>query len=143
MERHKSLISLSTDHHHGLVFAQKLKYDYKPSSSNETELNADIKKEMVLKFSDEYLHRHFRLEEDILVPYLPDNELIKRMLDEHIKIYELLYIIEVRDPDNELLNHFGEKLETHIRFEEHELFPMLEKNLSEEQLEEIAKKMEG
>lgn len=142
MERHKSLISLSNDHHHGLSIAQKLKYGYKPSSSKDAEINTDEKKELVLKFSDEYLHKHFRLEEDIIVPYLPENELIKRMLDEHIKIYELLYIIEVRDPDDELLNHFAEKLEAHIRFEERELFPMLQQTLTEEQLNEIGKKME-
>lgn len=143
MERHKSLISLSSDHHHGLSFAQKLKFGYKPSSSSDSEISADEKKEMVLKFSDDYLHRHFRVEEDIIAPYLPDNDLIKKMIDEHIKIYELLYIIEVRDPDNELLNMFGEKLEAHIRFEERELFPMLEKTLSAEQLDEIGKKIGG
>lgn len=141
MERHKSLISLSSDHQHGLVIARKLKYGYKPSSSNEEKLDKDDKKEIVLKFTDEYLHKHFRHEEDIIAPFLPDNELIKKMIDEHIKLYELIYIIEVRDPDDELLNHFGEKLEAHIRFEERELFPMLQETLSEEQLDEIGKKL--
>ncbi|RPI19752.1 MAG: hemerythrin domain-containing protein [Ignavibacteriae bacterium] len=143
MERHKSLISLSSEHHHGLVTAQKLKYGYKPSSSTDTEMTVDDKKEMLLKFSDEYIHKHFRLEEEILVPYLPDNEIIKRMLDEHVKMYELLYVIEVSDPDEALLNQYGEKLEAHIRFEERELFPLVEKSLTEEQLNEIEQKLKG
>jgi hemerythrin-like domain-containing protein len=143
MERHKSLISLSSDHQQGLVISQKLKYGYKPSSSTDESISTEDKRKMLLDFFDDHLHSHFIMEEEIFIPYMPDNEMIKRMQDEHIKMYELLYIIEVMDPDEELLNRFGEKLNAHIRFEERELFPMLQENLTEEQLIEIGKKLES
>ena len=41
------------------------------------------------------------------------------------------------------LNLFGELLDLHIRFEERELFPMIENELSEEELIKLGKKLGG
>jgi len=70
------------------------------------------------------------------------------MLDEHKKL-EGLYLKLTQNPENwntqqqrEKLNLFGELLDLHIRFEERELFPMIEENLSEEELKKLGEKLE-
>ena len=143
MKRHKSLILLSSDHHNGLAIAQKLKYGYKPSSSKESIPDVKEKKEMLLDFFRDHLQIHFEKEEKILAPYFTANELMDRMIEEHIRIYEMIFEIDMNKPDNDKLNEFGEMLEAHIRFEERQLFPMIEESLTEEQLEEIEKKMKS
>ena len=146
MKRHKSLFSLSHEHQHGLAFALKLKYPKRQlSSSNEAEIS-ELKSELADKYEN-ILRKHFRKEERYLVPGFEDNNLMKQMLGEHIKL-EGLYNKIVSNSEGwkleqqrDKLNLFGELLDLHIRFEERELFPMIEKSLSEEQLEELGKKL--
>ena len=144
MKRHKSLFSLSHEHQHGLALALKLKYPKRQlSSSNEAEIS-ELKSELADKYEN-ILRKHFRKEERYLVPGFEDNNLMKQMLGEHIKL-EGLYNKIVSNSEGwkleqqrDMLNLFGELLDLHIRFEERELFPMIEKSLSEEQLEELGK----
>lgn len=146
MKRHKSLFSLSHEHQHGLALALKLKYPKRQlSSSNEAEIS-ELKSELADKYEN-ILRKHFRKEERYLVPGFEDNNLMKQMLGEHIKL-EGLYNKIVSNSEGwkleqqrDMLNLFGELLDLHIRFEERELFPMIEKSLSEEQLEELGKKL--
>lgn len=139
MKRHNSLFVLSYDHQHGLALSIKLKYSKHPLSSSLPEEVTALKAGLADAFETK-LRKHFSLEEKYLVPLFPDNAMLNRMLDEHRKL-EGLYskILENHgNPDlkqqREKLNLFGELLELHIRFEERELFPMIEQNLSEEQL---------
>ena len=144
MKRHKSLFSLSHEHQHGLAFVLKLKYPKRQlSSSNEAEIS-ELKSELADKYEN-ILRKHFRKEEQYLVPGFEENKLMKQMLGEHIKL-EGLYNKIVSNSEGwkleqqrDKLNLFGELLDLHIRFEERELFPMIEKSLSEEQLEELGK----
>jgi hemerythrin-like domain-containing protein len=146
MKRHKSLFPLSHEHQHGLALALKLKYPKRQlSSSNEAEIS-ELKSELADKYEN-ILRKHFRKEERYLVPGFEDNNLMKQMLGEHIKL-EGLYNKIVSNSEGwkleqqrDKLNLFGELLDLHIRFEERELFPMIEKSLSEEQLEELGKKL--
>jgi hemerythrin-like domain-containing protein len=146
MKRHKSLHRLSHEHQNGLVLALKLKYKKKPSSSALEDEVEELKYELADKFENE-LKRHFRLEETYLAPLFETNELMKRMLEEHKKL-ERLYINLKQNPENwdtgvqrEKLNLFGELLELHIRFEERELFPMIEASLAEEEMEKLGEKL--
>ena len=146
MKRHKSLFSLSHEHQHGLALALKLKYPKRQlSSSNEAEIS-ELKSELADKYEN-ILRKHFRKEERYLVPGFEDNNLMKQMLGEHIKL-EGLYNKIVSNSEGwkleqqrDKLNLFGELLDLHIRFEERELFPMIEESLSEEQLEELGEKL--
>ena len=147
MKRHKSLFSLSHDHQHGLALALKLKYPKKPLSSSGKEEISSLKSELADKYEN-VLRKHFHKEEQYLVPGFEENKLMKQMLMEHKKL-EGLYNKIVNDTEGwtpeqqrEKLNLFGELLDLHIRFEERELFPMIEKLLSEEQLEELGRKLE-
>jgi hemerythrin-like domain-containing protein len=147
MKRHKSLLPLSHDHQHGLALALKLKYPKRRLSSSAKEEISSFKSELADKYEN-ILRKHFRKEEQYLVPGFEENNLMKQMLEEHRKLEGLYNKIvnntegwtssELRDK----LNLFGELLDMHIRFEERELFPMIENTLSEEQLEELGKKLE-
>ena len=146
MKRHKSLFPLSHEHQHGLALALKLKYPKRQlSSSNEAEIS-ELKSELADKYEN-ILRKHFRKEERYLVPGFEDNNLMKQMLGEHIKLEGLYNKIVSNsvgwtlEQQRDMLNLFGELLDLHIRFEERELFPMIEKSLSEEQLEELGKKL--
>jgi len=147
MKRHKSLFPLSHDHQHGLALALKLKYPKKPlSSSTEEEISA-LKSELADKYEN-VLRKHFWKEEKYLVPGFEENNLMKQMLEEHRKL-EGLYNIIVNNTEGwtpeqqrDKLYLFGELLDLHIRFEERELFPMIEKSLSAEQLKELGEKLE-
>lgn len=147
MKRHKSLFSLSHDHQHGLALALKLKYPKKQLSSSAEDEISSLKQELADKYEN-VLRKHFRKEEQNLVPGFEDNNLMIRMLYEHKKLVGLYdKIINdtegwTQEQQRNKMNLFGELLELHIRFEERELFPMIEKSLSEEQLEELGKKLE-
>ena len=141
MKRHKALITLSSDHQNGLAVSNKLKYSYKPTSSEIPPSSPEQLKELLLKFFREHLHEHFEIEEKILAPYFPENDMMQRMLNEHVMLNKMISEIESVPAGRDTLNDFGKMLEAHIRFEERELFPMIEKNLSEEQLDEIEKQI--
>lgn len=146
MKRHKSLYVLSNDHQHGLVLSLKLKYSKQPISSSLKEEVRILRNELIDKFDND-LSKHFKLEETYLVPLFPENELIGRMLDEHKKLEDFYGKIYSKAEKwsfrqfREKLNLFGELLEQHIRFEERELFPMIEQNLTEEQLKTLGENL--
>lgn len=147
MKRHKSLLPLSHDHQHGLALALKLKYPKRQLSSSNKEEISSLKSELADKYEN-ILRKHFRKEEQYLVPGFEENKLMKQMLEEHKKL-EGLYNKIVNNTEGwtperqrDKLNLFGELLDLHIRFEERELFSMIENTLSEEQLEELGKKLE-
>jgi hemerythrin-like domain-containing protein len=137
MKRHSSLALLSSDHQHGLVVAKLLK-----SVHNTEDFGLKDIKDKLIKFYKSELLNHFAEEEKYLVPPLRDNPLIKRMCEEHSvlkSLYEL--IIAGNDKLRENLISLGDFLDSHIRFEERELFPMIEKSLPEEELAEIGRKI--
>ena len=81
---------------------------------------------VVRAFSNE-LEPHFRFEEESLLPLLYSSEtqpLIERTLADHQQLRGLLD--SLRQNDAVALNRFGECLSAHVRFEERELFPVLE-----------------
>ena len=147
MKRHKALYNLSHEHQHALALALKLKYPKKPLSSIPEEEVPLLSKELTDVFEN-VLRKHFANEEKCLVPGFEMNELMRRMLEEHVKLVGLYRKI-TDNPEKwdsktlrDKLSLFGELLELHIRFEERELFPMIEETLTEEELVELGKKLE-
>lgn len=136
MKRSKHLETLSWEHHDGLVLASRLKKGVAQGA------DANIMADYTDYMWAEALTHHFDQEEKFLLPKLPEDmrqqPIFERMLTEHRKFAALMQAIQKRDnrlPD--LLKEFADLLEQHIRFEERELFPFLEKNLGEKELEEI------
>lgn len=133
MQRHKSLSLLSSDHHHGLRMAKLLKQAENPAG-----VYAEAE-----AFYNSMLSEHFEEEEKYLAPFLPDNHLIKRMLGEHKKMKKMFGDLAKSANLKQDLILLGNFLENHIRFEERELFPMIESTLSEDTLHDIGLQIEA
>lgn len=139
IKRHESLKPLSRHHMKGLHVALKL-------SRTDTK-DSRISTEQIIKDAKEFWtsggQEHFREEEEIVLPayaqYADLNDpVIVEMLLEHVTL---------RLGMNKLLNNelsfaemreLGKQLESHIRKEERIIFPMIEKALPEEKLNELA-----
>ncbi|HEX6970590.1 MAG TPA: hemerythrin domain-containing protein [Limnochordia bacterium] len=136
MQRHKCLRPLSHDHHHGLVQAHRLQQAGTPDARPLDETVAGF-----IRFWEEDGQRHFRDEEEILLPAYhrradPDRPEIVEMLLQHIAIRR--HALELsedlaagRSPAPQALRALGELLERHIRLEERVVFPLIEQALTD------------
>jgi iron-sulfur cluster repair protein YtfE (RIC family) len=135
MKRTDALKGLSHQHHQGLFAALKLK-----RAQRATALEA---RTAFLDFFEREGASHFRAEEDLLLPAFvrhtqPDDPLIVRVLTYHVDLRRRALDLEAdADPALAALHELGERLESHIRFEERILFPKLEETLPVEQLERL------
>lgn len=131
IKRSEYLVPLSKEHHEGLLFVWKIRQGIK----NGTDLY-DIAA-FVQWFWQNHLQEHFRQEEQFLIPFLPkENELVLRMLEEHLDIEALIHINE-NIPDSDILTQLGDKLHDHIRFEERVLFPFAETTIQSADMKKI------
>ena len=140
--RHPSLIPLSHDHHHTLAQARRLKgvpVDSEPASVGRT---AD-------DFVNFYLGRtrhHFHEEEELFFAPLVDDDtvgpLIARAVADHLRVHAKVQTLRRQlstgDIAPPLIVAIADLLESHVRFEEQELFPLIEQDLSEEELHDLA-----
>ena len=70
-------------------------------------------------------------------------KLLNKILEDHIYFKKAFKDLE-HGSDKELvykMKKLGEKLEQHIRVEERELFPLLERIISKEELQKIGKRL--
>src|ERR671921_646114 len=142
MKRTPELRDLSDHHHQGLVQARRLRRAATGEETTASEATADA----FLKFWQEATAAHFREEEEALLPVLAryggdvGRGPVVEMLAQHAQIRGLVMKLsdEVRNGvvNPETLEGIGELLETHIRLEEREVFPMIEEVLPEEGLTE-------
>ncbi|MBZ0201524.1 MAG: hemerythrin domain-containing protein [Ignavibacteria bacterium] len=129
MKRHESLALLSSDHHQGLSIAKMLR-----SKERIKALGTEAVYNKLSDFFHNELTGHFSEEENFLAPWLRDNLLIKRMCREHNELRRIFVSMSAAGDLENTLQSFGELLESHIRFEERELFPMIESTLPESTL---------
>jgi len=120
IKRSPHIISLSHDHHSGLLFCWKIKEGLKKG--------ADLFriKQYINFFWDHHLKAHFE-EEEALLFNRADDELCKQGKKEHLMLIRRLN--ELNHYENENRDEyalFAELLIKHIRFEERTLFPHLE-----------------
>jgi iron-sulfur cluster repair protein YtfE (RIC family) len=140
MKRSDALAQLSRDHHQGLVVAQRLRRAEEPT--------AGPARNAFLAFWIEDGSRHFRIEEEILLPAFarhgsPQDEAVIRVLTEHVDLSRRAADIAAEpEPPIGLLRELGERLHGHIRHEERILFPLIEAALSDDELVELATAME-
>ena len=128
MKRSPELTPLSHDHHQALFVAQRLK------RTEEVEEG----RECFLGFWHSQGRRHFAIEEEILLPgwveadEAADREPAARLAAEHLAIRIRARRIERGGIALEELHELGELLERHVRFEERELFPLIESRLPDD-----------
>lgn len=137
MKRHPALESLSRDHHHALVVAQRLK--------RATEPTADEARSAFLDYCEADGREHFREEEEVLLPALarfadPEQPVIARVLIDHVRIRRLAAELAGAEPVA-TLHGLGEELERHVRREERELFPLIERAMPEDELVALAERL--
>jgi hemerythrin-like domain-containing protein len=140
--RHKSIINLSRDHHHGLILAQLIKQNA-PVYKN----LPDTIEGKVLYTLNAYkteLLPHFKKEEEFLFPVIKEknntlSELVNQLIEEHKKITILVEKLKNDENKIPILDEIGNLLIQHIRKEENELLKIVQDFLTEEELE----KMEG
>jgi quercetin dioxygenase-like cupin family protein len=128
MKRHPALIPLSHDHHHALVEARRLR---RVADAPES---AAAARAFLGFFADETV-RHFREEEELLFPSILEfeeaRELLVQALLEHQHVHALTarlqqLVIGGGEVDD-VMRELGRLLEAHVRLEERELFPLIER----------------
>lgn len=128
MKRSDALIPLSHDHHHALFVAKLLRDSGEGPGSKDEALAA------FRSFWQVEGREHFRIEEEILLPLSglegpatdPD---VARMLNDHLQIRRMAREVLTETPDSARFKNLGERLASHVRFEERELFPRIERQL--------------
>jgi len=120
IKRSQHIITLSQDHHSGLLFCWKIKEGLKKG--------ADLFriKQYINFYWAPHLKEHFLEEEELLFNQL-DDELTRQGKDDHLMLIERISRINSDDGVNgqDYLS-FAELMIKHIRFEERVLFPHLE-----------------
>ena len=134
MKRSAALIPLSHDHQHALDAALRLRRADPATVSGAVS--------HFLDFFEAEGRRHFEIEEDVLVPALPADDPawsagVSRLLDDHAALRAMAGEVEAAPQSVELARGLGERLNAHVRFEERELFVMLEERLPASELERI------
>ncbi|HXV34245.1 MAG TPA: hemerythrin domain-containing protein [Gaiellaceae bacterium] len=138
MKRHRALVPLSHDHHHALVEARRLRRA--ADGPEPREAGAAF----LAFFAAETVH-HFREEEELVFPltvgFDEAREPLVRVLLEHQRLHALVAELEAGLADGgpvaDELRQLGELLEAHVRFEERELFPLIERLVAGEALESL------
>lgn len=133
IKRDENIVSLSREHHFSLLFGWKIKNGFKFG------IDAERINKYALHFWENNLVTHFKQEEETLFAVAKD-VLVDRALDEHRQIRAEIAILKNPASKEELKIHLEEIADLvtdHVRFEERELFPHLEKILTAEQLKSI------
>jgi hypothetical protein len=137
MKRHPALVPLSRDHHRALVIARRLR--------RATPEDAADTVRAFLEHWDREERAHFRTEEEILLPAYAvrgdvDHPVVVRALLDHVLIRRDAVRLADACP-LELLHELGARLAAHVELEEHELFGLIERTLSEGELAALGERL--
>ncbi len=132
--RHLTLQPLSRQHHQGLLVSLLLEKGLKK--------NASLKemRDFILQFWEDELRLHFEKEELLFLPladkYPQLTENLTQFNNEHQEIRMLIQKLnnEIRSEQLETIASFSNTLEKHIRFEERQLFNIIQETLPENEL---------
>ncbi len=122
IKRSNELAPLSRDHHSGLLLSWKIKTGIQKA------ISADRIANYVVFYYRAHLEEHFRQEEEYIFSLVGNvSPLVRKALAEHREITGLITQLENEKPTGyENLEKLMNLLETHIRYEERELFPYIE-----------------
>jgi len=147
MKRHPAFVTLSQEHHDGLLLATRLQQG---TNALLRLWSHDLhwQSEYVVKFFDDNLRQHFSVEEEIVFPaarqYLLEHSgMIQKLIDQHNDMRSIAESLSLPVEENlkNLLTQFGKILEAHIRIEEREFFPLCETRIPEEQIQAMGKRI--
>lgn len=140
--RHETLIPLTHDHHHALAQARRL-HDV---SAGDDEIERRKVANDFVNFYFGRAVRHFHEEEELFFAPLIDEptarDLVLRAVSDHLRLHALVRVVRrqlnVGEVDARLLEKISILLTDHVRFEEKELFPLIEQLVPEMQLQDLA-----
>jgi hemerythrin-like domain-containing protein len=137
MKRAEALRPLSREHLVALLAAKKLR---------EAEDLAEAER-LFLAFWEDDGQRHFRVEEEVLLPTWAlhgeiDRAWVARMLEEHLAIRREALRLAAGEASLEEIRELGTLLHDHVRFEERQLFPLVEEALDDASLDRLAAAIE-
>ena len=138
MKRDPALVALSHDHHHALHQAMLMR--------RATADDVAAVRDEVLAFWAEEGARHFRIEEEVLLPAFaaagdPRDEAVVTVLTDHVWIRERLDRLAATELDLAGVHELGERLHAHIRHEERVLFPLIERTLGADALAALGRRI--
>jgi hemerythrin-like domain-containing protein len=149
MKRHPSLHPLSQHHHFALIQALEMRRAAEvPVEKRAAAVRWQAEK--FVRFWHKSGHVHFREEEEVLLPAYArhvridrDSDVV-RLLGDHAEIRAAVLEFESRlaakdEIQAEELARIGKLLHDHVRLEENEVFPRIEKVLGEKQLNEMGR----
>lgn len=139
IKRHESLQPLSRHHMEGLFVALKLSR----AGTDESRMSTEEIVEDARDFWNPGGQEHFREEEEIVLPAYAEyaninDSVIVEMLLEHVTLRLGMNKLLNNELSEEEMRDLGKQLESHIRKEERIIFPMIEKALPEEKLQQLA-----
>ncbi len=144
MKRHPSLHPLSQHHHFALIQALEMRRAAEaPAEKRAAAVERQAAK--FVRFWHKTGHVHFREEEEVLLPAyarhtrLDQDAGVMRILADHAEIRAAVQDFEQRLESKKLVNaedmaHLAKLLHDHVRLEENEVFPRIEKILGEKNL---------
>lgn len=134
MKRVPELRDLSDDHHTGLVLARQCR----KCGRADSELSPEEVWNQVLAAFSTHLEPHFQIEEQHLLPALEtigEPSLCSRIREDHAALRALR---ESDTSSRDTIGQFGRLLESHIRFEERQVFEPTQHRLPAWALKAIA-----
>lgn len=140
MKRSAALASLSRDHHQALFVAQRLR--------RADEDTAEDARAAFQAYWTAHGRRHFRLEEETLLPgYAAYGDarhpLVLAVLGDHVVLRHLAQRLAAQlTVSPAALHELGERLASHVRMEERELFPLIEDAMPAAELIVLAEALE-
>ncbi len=148
MKRHESLHPLSQHHHFALIQVWELRQALKKPAAERPEAVRAVARKFV-RFWKAKGQQHFREEEEVLLPAyarharLDEDADVMRMLAEHALIRGLIGTIEASLEEDRVeeadVSELARALHDHVRLEENQIFPRIEKALGEEELRTMGK----
>jgi hemerythrin-like domain-containing protein len=144
MKRHPSLHPLSQHHHFALIQALEMRRAAEAPAEKRAAA-VERRAEKFVRFWQKTGHVHFREEEEVLLPAyaryarLDQDAAIMRILADHAEIRAAVVEFEQRlasktPIEAEEMGRLGKLLHDHVRLEENEIFPRIEKALGEDGL---------
>lgn len=135
IKRNEHIVKLSKDHHFTLLFCWKIRNGLK------FEVEPGRIKKYVQYFWKHLMQPHFMEEETILFAPVKDSA-VQKALNEHADIAQQIKTLDTAvNNTTDQLSALADTVDNHVRYEERELFPHLEKVLTDEQLKNIGKQI--
>ena len=137
IKRSPAIVQFSKDHHFALLLIWKIRQG----------LRFGIDTTRIYKYVNyffiNFLEEHLQEEEELLFVHIEkDNDLRRTVEKDHFALRAFAEKINLQ-ADVTTLSEFAKRLETHIRFEERELFNVLQKKIPQSDLQIICNKMES